>query len=177
MDCPTDQWGSPGDTLPSTCLDDYRSSGTHADDVRGVMARLREEHGIARFYLLRHSQGTISARWLTLNLGSEIAGSLHSVAVNIAYPKEQYASVRNFPYERIATPMLHVHHEQDACRGTPYPIVRGYAGSRLTTVRGGTPQGAPCGGPHLHAYAGREAPVGRAIVQWMKSGTVQALVE
>ena len=125
MDCPDRPVGVPGDILPFACLDDYRSSGTHADDVRGVMARLREEHGIARFYLLRHSQGTISARWLTLNLGSEIASSLHSVAVNIAYPKEQYASVRNFPYDRILTPVLHAHHEQDACRGTPYAVVTG----------------------------------------------------
>lgn len=177
MDCPTDQWGSPGDILPSACLDDYRSSKTHVDDVRGVMARLREEHGITRFYLLGHSQGTISSRWLALNLGSEIAGSVHSAAVNVANPKGQYASVRNFPYERILTPMLHVHHEQDACRGTPYAIVKAYAGNRLTTVRGGNPQGDPCGGQHLHSYMGMEEPVGRAIVQWIRSGTLQALVE
>ena len=177
MDCPTDQWGAPGDVLPSACMDDYRSSSAHAEDVRGVMARLRAEHGITRFFLLGHSQGTISSRWLALNLGGDIAGSVHSAAINIANPKGQYASVRNFPYERIATPMLHVHHEQDACRGTPYAIVKGYAGSRLTTVRGGTPQGDPCGGQHLHSYMGMEAPVGRAIVQWMKSGNVQTLVE
>lgn len=177
MDCPTDQWGAPGDMLPSACMDDYRSSATHADDVRGVMARLREAHGITRFYLLGHSQGTVSSRWLALNLGSDIAGSVHSAAVNIANPRGQYASVRNFPYERILTPVLHIHHEQDACRGTPYSIVRAYAGNRLTTVRGGTPQGDPCGGQHLHSYMGMEEPVGRAIVQWIRSGTLQTLVE
>jgi hypothetical protein len=177
MDCPTDQWGAPGDVLPSACMDDYRSSHAHAEDVRGVMARLRAEHGITRFFLMGHSQGTMSSRWLALNLGGDIAGSVHSASVNIPNPKGQYASVRNFPYERIATPMLHVHHEQDACRGTPYAIVKGYAGSRLTTVRGGTPQGDPCGGQHLHSYMGMEVPVGRAIVQWMKSGSVQTLVE
>ena len=177
MDCPTDQWGAPGDVLPSACLDDYRSSDAHADDVRGVMARLRDGHGFSRFYLLGHSQGTISSRWLALRLGKDIAGSVHSAAVNIANPRGQYASVRNFPYARIAAPVLHVHHEQDACRGTPYATVKSYAGSQLTTVRGGTPRGDPCGGQHLHSYAGMEMPVSRAIIDWIRSGTQQALVE
>lgn len=177
MDCPTDQWGAPDDQLPSACMDDYRSSAAHAADVRGVMGRLRAGHGITRFFILGHSQGTISSRWLALNLGNEIAGSVHSAAVNIANPKGQYASVRNFPYARIAAPQLHVHHENDACRSTPYAEVRFYARERLITVRGGTPRGDPCGGQHLHSYMGMEVPVGRAIVQWLKDGQHLAVVE
>ena len=177
MDCPTDQWGGPSDVLPTACMDDYRSSRTHADDVRGVMQRLREDHGIRRFFIFGHSQGTISSRWLALNLGNEIAGSLHSAAVNMASPKGAYASVNNFPYERIAAPLLHMHHEQDACRGTPYTTVKAYSGGRLTTVRGGTPRGDPCGGQHLHSYMGMEEPVGRAMVQWFRTGSAPAVVE
>src|SRR2546427_475407 len=48
VDCPTDQWGVSGPRLTS-CLDGYRSSKEHADDVRSVIARLRDEHGFSRF--------------------------------------------------------------------------------------------------------------------------------
>lgn len=177
MDCPTDQWGGPADVLPTACMDDYRASQVHADDVRGVMARLREDHGMRRFFIFGHSQGTISSRWLALNLGSEIAGSLHSAAVNVANPKGAYASVNGFPYGRIAAPQHHMHHENDACRGTPYTTVKAYSGGRLTTVRGGTPRGDPCGGQHLHSYMGMEGPVGRAMVQWFSTGSAPAVVE
>jgi hypothetical protein len=176
MDCPTDQWGGAGDYLPTACLDDYRSSKAHTDDVRGIMKKLREEHGLTKLYLLGHSQGTISSRWLALNLGNEIAGSIHSAAVNISNPKRQYASVINFPYARIAAPVLHVHNENDACRGTPYGAVQAYARDNLVTVRGGTPTGDPCGGTHLHSYLGREAAASSAMLTWIRTGEFVPLI-
>ncbi len=176
MDCPTDQWGAAGDYLPTACLDDYRSSKSHTDDVRGIMAKLRDEHGLTKLFLLGHSQGTISSRWLALNLGNDIAGSIHSAAVNIPNPKGQYASVLNFPYTHIAAPVLHVHNENDACRGTPYDAVKAYARDNLVTVRGGTPTGDPCGGTHLHSYLGREEVVSGAMLAWVKTGKFEPVV-
>src|SRR5262245_22303614 len=67
MDCPTDQWGSQG-PAPTSCYDSYRSSKEHADDVRSVIARLRDEHGYSKIYVMGHSIGTISSRWLARNL-------------------------------------------------------------------------------------------------------------
>ena len=176
MDCPTDQWGAAGDYLPTACLDDYRSSKSHTDDVRGIMAKLRDEHGLTKLFLLGHSQGTISSRWLALNLGNDITGSIHSAAVNIPNPKGQYASVLNFPYAHIAAPVLHVHNENDACRGTPYAAVKAYARDNLVTVRGGTPTGDPCGGTHLHSYLGREEVVSGAMLAWVKTGKFEPVV-
>src|SRR3977135_3366005 len=80
MDCPTDQWGVTGPRVGS-CLDSYRSSKEHADDVRSVIARLRDD-GFSRIYVMGHSLGTISSRWLAKNLGSEISGSIHSGSMN-----------------------------------------------------------------------------------------------
>ena len=87
MDCPTDQWGAATDQLATNCLDDYRSSKTHTDDVRGIMAKLRDEHGLTKLYVVGHSQGTISPRWLALNLGNEIAGSIHSLRSTFPTPR------------------------------------------------------------------------------------------
>jgi poly(3-hydroxybutyrate) depolymerase len=175
VDCPTDQWGASG-PRPTACLDDYRSSKEHADDVRRVIARLKEEHGFSKFFVMGHSMGSVSSRWLAKNLGNEISGSIHSASMNRKAPNGFASSVAGFPYDSIAAPVLHVHNENDACAHTPYSVVKGYAGENLVTVRGGVPEGEPCGGGHLHSYQGREEFVVRAIISWMKTGKVERLV-
>src|SRR3981189_1749113 len=123
MDCPTDQW-SVLDGRPTGCLDSYRSSKEHADDVRSVIAKLRDEHGFSRIYVMGHSFGTISSRWLAKNLGNDISGSIHSGAMNGHNPWGHANSLSGFPYSTIAAPVLHVHNENDACAHTPYSIVK-----------------------------------------------------
>ena len=172
MDCPTDQWGSAGGPRVTGCRDDYRSSKQHADDVRSVIAKLRNEYGYSRIFVMGHSMGTISSRWLAKNLGNEITGSIHSSSMN-GFNKFGYAnSLSDFPYGSIAAPVLHVHNEKDACEHTPYSIVKGYAGENLVTVHGGVAEGDPCGGGHLHSHQGNEEAVVRAIITWIKTGKV-----
>ena len=175
MDCPTDQWGAPGHR-PTGCLDGYRSSQEHADDVRSVIARLRDEHGLARIFLMGHSFGTISSRWLAKHLGNEISGSIHSASMNGRNRIGYANSLSGFSYGAIASPVLHVHNENDACPHTPYSIVKEYAGENLVTVRGGVAEGDPCGGGHLHSHQGHEERVVRSIISWMKTGKVDRLI-
>jgi len=173
MDCPTNQWGAPD--RPTSCFDSYRSSKEHADDVRSVIARLRDD-GYSKIYVMGHSMGTVSSRWLAKNLGSEISGSIHSASMN-GPARDGFAnSVSGFSYDRIAAPVLHVHNENDACSYTPYWIVKGYAGENLMTVRGGVPGGDPCGGTHLHSFQGREELVVRSIISWIKTKKVDRLI-
>ena len=175
VDCPTDQWGGPGPSVTS-CLDGYRSSKEHADDVRSVIAKLRDEYGFSKIFVMGHSFGTISSRWLAKNLGSEINGSIHSASMNGSNRLGYANSLSGFAYDAIAAPMLHVHNENDACPSTPYAAVKAYARDNLVTVRGGVPSGDPCGGTHLHSYQGREDVVVRAIISWIKTGKVDRLV-
>lgn len=175
MDCPTDQWSAPGPYVTS-CLDSYRSSKEHADDVRSVIARLRDEHGYSKIFVMGHSFGTISSRWLAKNLGSEIDGSIHSASMNGRNPQGFANSLSRFSYDTIAAPILHVHNENDACQHTPYSIVKEYAGENLVTVRGGVPKGDPCGGTHLHSYQGREEIVIRSIISWIKTKKVDRVI-
>ncbi len=167
MDCPTDQWDA--------CLDRYRSSEQHADDVRRIIATLRDAHGLSRIFVLGHSLGTISSRWLAKRLGTEIAGSIHSASGNVANRLGMGISVVGFPYASIAAPVLHIHHERDACPVSPYGLVTRYAGDNLVTVRGGDPVGDPCR-THHHSYSGREGGVARAIIAWIRTGTVERVV-
>lgn len=175
MDCPTDQWGASGPPLTG-CLDNYRSSKEHADDVRSVIARLRDEHGFSKIFVMGHSMGTISSRWLARNLGSEINGSIHSAAMNGTNRFGYANSLSGFSYGTIAAPTLHVHNENDACPHTPYSTVKEYAGENLVTVRGGVPEDDPCGGSHLHSHQGREEVVVRSIISWIKTGKVDRLI-
>ena len=172
MDCPTDEWGSNAGPRVTGCLDDYRSSKRHADDVRSVIAKLRKEYGYSRIFVMGHSMGTISSRWLAKNLGNEINGSIHSASMNGYNPYGHANSLSGFSYDSIAAPVLHVHNEKDACEYTPYSVVKGYAGENLVTVHGGTAQGDPCGGGHLHSHQGNEEAVVRAIIHWVKTGKV-----
>jgi hypothetical protein len=175
MDCPTDQWGVFG-PRPTSCLDSYRSSKQHADDVRSVIARLKDEHGFAKIYVMGHSFGTISSRWLAKNLGGEISGSIHSASMNGSNRQGFANSLSGFSYDSIHAPVLHVHNENDACSATPYSVVKEYAGENLVTVRGGVPTGDPCGGTHLHSYQGREELVVRSIISWIKTKKVDRLI-
>ncbi len=172
VDCPTDEWGAevrPGVVVsgpPPGCLDNYRQSPQHADDVRQVMQVLRQEHGIRHFYIYGHSFGTISSRWLAKHLDKEIAGAIHSASINGPNLRAGY-SVSGFNYASLTAPQLHIHHENDACRSNPYAAVKAYAGDKLVTVRGGLAQGDPCGGGHLHSFEGRDAEVAQVIADWV----------
>lgn len=173
MDCPTDQWSAPRGPRVTGCLDGYRSSKQHADDVRGVIAKLKSEHGLTRIFVMGHSMGTISSRWLAKNLGNEIAGSIHSSSMN-GHNNYGYAnSLSGFSYASLAAPVLHIHNANDACEHTPYSTVKAYAGENLVTVHGGVREGDPCGGGHLHSHQGNEEPVVRAIIAWIKTGKVE----
>ena len=180
VDCPTDQWGDSPRPPATRCLGDYRSSQQHADDVRRLMARLKAQHGLTKFYILGHSIGTISSRWLAINLGKdEIAGTIHSAAMNSFVP-QLYDLVgnlpREFPRKSAGAPILNVHNENDACRSTPYNYVRDYSSGNLVTVRGGIPEGDPCGGGNLHSHQGREAVVVNAIIHWIKTKQVDQYI-
>lgn len=168
MDCPTDKWNG--------CPESYRLSDEHADDVRSVMRVLKEQHGISKFYIMGHSMGSASSRGLAKSLGNEIAGSIHSAAMNVAAPNGFGVSFLNFPYNTLLAPQLHVHNENDACRSTPYAPVKAYAGPNLITVKGGTATGEPCGGGHLHSHQGREEVVVKAVIAWIKTKKVESVI-
>jgi hypothetical protein len=178
MDCPSDENKvAPGNT-PLGCNDDYRSSIKHADDVRKIMAVLMEKYGITKFFVMGHSYGTISSKWLGKNLGNEIQGSIHSAAMTHASPRNRaYGySVESFDMSRLKASVLNIHHGDDQCDHTPYSTVVSYSKNNLITVRGGEGAGDVCGGTHLHSMGGRESESSKAIIRWITTGEVQALV-
>ncbi|WP_353202192.1 hypothetical protein [Polynucleobacter sp.] len=178
MDCPSDENRiAPGNT-PLACNDDYRSSMKHADDAKKIMAVLKEKYGIIKFYIMGHSYGTISSKWLAKNLGNEIMGSIHSAAQTVASPRMRaYGySAESFDVGSLKAPVLNIHHGDDQCVYTPYSTVLAYSKNNLITVKGGEGTGDVCGGTHLHSMGGREEATSKALIQWIKTGQVQSSV-
>jgi hypothetical protein len=142
------------------------------------MAVLKEKYGITKFFIMGHSYGTISSKWLAKNLGNEIQGSIHSAAKTLASPRmRNYGySVESFDMGSLKAQALNVHHADDQCTYTPYSTVLSYSKNNLVTVKGGEGTGDVCGGGHYHSFEGREEVSSKAIIQWIKTGQVQAIV-
>ncbi len=178
MDCPTDENSVAPQGGPLGCDDDYRSSMKHADDVRKIMALLKNQYGINNFYVMGHSYGSISSKWLAKNLGNEIQGSIHSASMTLAskYNRSYGFSVESFDMSVLKAPVLNIHHGDDGCDKTPYGTVVSYSRNNLITVKGGEGTGNICGGTHLHSMSGREEVATKAIIHWIKTREVQATV-
>ena len=178
MDCPTDQIKFGGFNTPMACSDEFRSSEEHASDVEKIIAILKSQYGVKNIYVMGHSYGTISSKWLAKRLGNKIQGSIHSAAMTRAAPNNRLygGSVENFDMASLKAPVLNIHNRDDACRQTPYDTVVNYSRNNLVTVIGGDPVGDVCGGTHLHSMGGREEVTSRAIIKWIKTGQVEAVV-
>jgi hypothetical protein len=178
MDCPSDENSVGAGNTPLGCSDDYRSSKKHADDVRKILSLLKEKYGINNFFIMGHSYGAISSKWLARNLGTEIQGSIHSAAQTVASPRMRaYGySTESFDMSALKAPALNIHHGDDQCIYTPYSTVLAYSKNNLITVKGGAPNGDVCGGGHYHSFEGREEASSKAIIQWIKTGQVQSSV-
>ena len=169
--CPTDQWASYG-----MCADDYRKSLTYAEDFKGVINFLKEEYKIERFFIFGHSSGGISTRWLSVNLPNEFAGVINSSIMN-GTAMSLASSTLGFDMTRIKAPVLNIAHEDDQCPSTPYFIVKNYSHNNLVTVKGGGSTGFVCGGANHHSFEDRQRGVSKAVVKWMTTGQVQAIVD
>ena len=178
MDCPSDENSVAAGNTPLGCNDDYRSSVKHADDVRKIIGLLREKYAVKKIYVMGHSYGTISSKWLAKHLGNEIEGSIHSASMTVANKRNPLYgySVESFDMSQLKASVLNIHHGDDQCDHTPYSTVVAYSKNNLITVRGGEGTGDVCGGTHLHSMGGRESESSRAIIRWIVTGEVQALV-
>lgn len=178
MDCPSDENSVASGNTPLGCNDDYRSSIKHADDVRKIMTVLKEKYGITKFFVMGHSYGTISSKWLAKNLVNEIQGSIHSAAQTVASPRMRtYGySAESFDMASLKAPVLNIHHGGDQCIYTPYATVLAYSKNNLVTVKGGVPNGDVCGGGHYHSFEGREEVSSKAVIKWIKTAQVESHV-
>ncbi|MBC7802688.1 MAG: alpha/beta hydrolase [Candidatus Parcubacteria bacterium] len=160
MDNPSDQQGSAG------MSDGFRESAAHAADVRAVLAEVKRRHPGIPVYLVGTSRSTISGAHLGRALADEVAGVVLSASM---FYVGRRAVLAAFDFSSIPTPLLFVHHRDDACESTPFRDA-GRLGAKfpLVAVNGGKPpESGPCDPLAPHGFFGREAETVDAIAAWM----------
>jgi hypothetical protein len=159
MDCPSDR--------PTGMDDEFRSSAAHTSDVRALLDALRSRFRDARFFLVGTSRGTVSAGYVALALGTDVAGVV--LTSSVFRSTRSQVGLSFFPFEKLKTPLLVVHHAEDGCPQCPYGrAVAVTPKAALITVRGGIePESGPCDPLSNHGYFGREAQVSQAIRAWI----------
>lgn len=160
MDNPSDYHSHEGMT------DVFRQSAAHVTDVRAVVAEVKRRHPGLPVFIVGTSRSTVSAAHLGREMGDAVAGVVLSASL---FYSGRRAVLANYDFSRVRTPMLFVHHRDDACPSTPYTDAS-RLGERwpLISVRGGKPpESGPCDPFSAHGFYGKEAQTVDAIAAWM----------
>lgn len=169
---------APSDRLPSPGLSDFRKSSGHAQDIKAVIAFLRQEANMP-VWLVGTSRGTTSAANGAVRL--QQGGPDGIVLTSSIVKPDDSGTLVTMALEKITVPALVVHHANDACSTTLFqdvpPVLAKLKLAPIEvhqlTIKGGKPPepGAdPCGPFHYHGYLGIEDAVAARISNWVKSG-------
>jgi len=147
--------------------DGYRMSARHVRDVAAVVADARSRWPRAKIFLVGTSRGTVSAAYAGAALGPAVAGVVLSSSV--LRSSRGGAGLAGFDDRSIRTPLLLVHHVDDACPVTPYAAAQALSSRYpLISVHGGDPPRSDACEPFsAHGYVGVEAATVSAISHWM----------
>ena len=164
LDAPSDQ--------SSGMHNSFRKGELHVQDVKAVVSELKKRFAGTPVFLVGTSMGTVSAAYVGLALGNEVAGiALTSSPFRPSGRRSAHgdSNLSDFDLTSIRTPLLLVHHREDACAICPYSEAQRRAGSSpIISVSGGKPpQSDPCEALSTHGYLGKEEETVQAIVNWM----------
>jgi len=166
LDVPSDQ--------SSGMTDRFRTSPQHAEDVRKIIAYLKEKHRISSLYLVGTSKGTLSAAYLAAAFDEP---AVSGVILTAVYPPSEGAGI---DFSDIDDPVLIVHHLYDECRVTPvqgaFELKKRLTESPqvdLVIVTGGSlSTSAPCNALSNHGFYGMERPVIQVMKDWIAGKAV-----
>ncbi len=159
MDAPSDQ--------PSGMTDVFRLGDAHAEDIGKTVADMKKRFPGLPVFLVGTSRGTVSAGSAGKRLGKEVDGVVLTSTVFLA--NRNQSGLSGFDFASIPSPLLFVHHVEDACSVTPYSSAKRLADRfPLISVSGGSqPQSEACEAMSLHGYIGKEAETAAAIAKWL----------
>jgi pimeloyl-ACP methyl ester carboxylesterase len=158
---------APSDKLPQGMDDAFRLGREHLADIRALIVDLKQRYPDAKIYLVGTSRGTISAAALAAKLGDSVQGV--ALSSSVTNSNKVGEALSRFDFKTIRIPLLFIHHRDDACSISPYHNVERISNKEsLISVSGGdSPQSGPCEPMSPHGYFGRDAPVVKALKNWM----------
>ena len=157
----------------SADLGAFRASEEHAQDVKAVIAFLRQTASVP-VWLIGTSRGTVSAGNAAARLTD---GGPDGLVLTSSLVGGHAESMRDVALDAIRVPTLVVHHKNDQCPASPYAGAQAML-TRLRNVPkheflafdgGDTPRSEPCEALSYHGYLGLDAEVVKAIADWIKS--------
>ena len=130
--------------------------------VSPIIADLKRRFPGTHVYLIATSNGTIDSANLSLALGDQVSGAIHT---------SSRASLSAVPFDRSKVRQLLVHHQNDGCRVTSHGAAQYVSekyGVKLITMTGGVGVGDPCEPFGHHGFAGVERETISAIKDWVR---------
>jgi pimeloyl-ACP methyl ester carboxylesterase len=154
-----------------------RITEDHARDVAAVIAALRQTAPVP-VWVIGTSRGTVSAVNAAARLRAHAPDGLVITSSVTRSSRPGIATVYAAGLDDVRIPTLVVHHEHDACVGTPAADARPLF-ARVRAPRrelllfdggaGGGSGNAACGPFAAHGYFGIDAEVVKAIADWIKA--------
>jgi dienelactone hydrolase len=165
---------APSDRQRPPYLAGFRQSAEHVADIKTVIAWLRTQHHVP-VWLVGTSRGTQSAAFIATQLGPKDGGPDGLVLTSTILSDDKGRPVPEMPLEKIAVPVLVVHHEQDGCRLCSYSDIprlmkklTAAPRKELFSVTGGANRGNPCEAYAHHGFNGLEKEVVGKIAEWIQ---------
>ncbi|WP_050477185.1 alpha/beta hydrolase [Herbaspirillum rhizosphaerae] len=167
---------APSDRQSYPFLTGFRETPQHVEDIKAVMAWLRQQSEIP-VWLVGTSRGTQSAAFISTQLDKAGGGPDGLVLTSTLLRENRGGSaVPDMPLQRLRIPVLVLHHEQDNCKVCAFSDVprlmdalSAVPEKELISVRGGISKGDPCEAMAYHGYNGIEQEVVTRIADWINA--------
>ena len=136
-----------------SCASHYQASKQRQEDVDKLIAEVKKRTpSITEVWLIGTSMGTISSSFMAVHNPAGYAGAIHTASITDPYARGSYRELAGFDYKKSSVPQFFVHHSNDPCALTTYPLAKSIAdkySTPLVTVYGGSDfQGPACAAPH-----------------------------
>ena len=162
------------------CASNYQASKERQEHVDALIAEVKKRTpSIAEVWLVGTSMGTISSSFMPVHNPTGYAGAIHTASITDPYARGSYRELAGFDYKKSSVPQFFVHHSNDPCALTTYPLAKSIAdkyNAPLVTVYGGSDfQGPACAALTEHGFRGKEKEVMNALNGIIKTGKASAL--
>lgn len=164
---------APSDKQTPPFLSGNRQRPEHVADVKAVIAWLKQQSPVP-VWLVGTSRGTQSAAYIATEATPAQGGPDGIVLTSTILTETGGRAVPKMPMEKLAIPVLVVHHEQDGCKLCAFSDMPQLMDklaktpkAELISVTGGQSKGDPCEAQAYHGYNGIEADVVGKISRWV----------
>ncbi len=165
---------APSDRQAAPFLGGFRQKPEHVADIKVVIAWLKQQASVP-VWLVGTSMGTLSAAFIATQASPGEGGPDGLVLTSTIVSLDAGRPVPAMPLQKIAIPVLVVHHEKDGCKYCAYPQVRAMTEKltsapkkELLTFKGGESRGDPCEALAYHGFNGLEKEVVAGIADWIR---------